>query len=199
VTTWSVKPHGGALSVSVRDESGKLTDADAARLADAVAIAHTVKPLAGKPNYKDPTVIDPPRVNVEVTGRPPDRDTKAWVKPGDAAAGFYRIQVVVPAMNEPERKGWHPPATEGVHPATATVVHEYGHLQDFGPGSAKNAAAQESGYRPGPAPAAAASVSRYAKTNADEAVAESFAEWALSGGTTTNAFVQQQARQQRWR
>jgi hypothetical protein len=102
-------------------------------------------------------------------------------------------------MNERDRPGWHPPATEGVHPATATIVHEYGHLQDFAPGSTKNARAREPGYRPAAPPAEAGTVSRYAKTNDDEATAESFAEWALSGGTTTIARAQQQARRHGWR
>jgi SPP1 gp7 family putative phage head morphogenesis protein len=93
-------------------------------------------------------------------------------------------------------KGFKMPVRAEVTQNAYTLTHEWGHLLDEKTGSqiGKITKMRNRAVRDNPS-----AISRYGQTNGRETVAESFAEWHLTGGRTTNPLVRDIAREYGWK
>lgn len=165
---------------TIRVDGKSVTRDEAADYMDSIATGLDIVPLKTK------TVTVHAYDTMPRDFGPRSDSTAGWVSSDATRGGVYAINVNHPLVQgrtgKATKPGWGVAAPDGsgFTPAQKTVLHEYGHLQDYRPGG-RGTPHVSSGMKP---PEGARDVSNYAGVSDSEFHAEAFAAHALGVGGT---------------
>lgn len=169
---WTTTING--QKVKIADNSGTLSADAKDRIMHGLDMATKAKTIPGTVKI---VVVNTPNVN-------------GFTQPGSPNT-IYLSKVRAEATHREYKPGFHPPSSDHLAPATATVLHEYGHLQDY-----HHSKAQGKEWQLRAPGKSAHTVSEYATQNGAEETAEAFSAWATG---TRSPVVSFQAKYFGWK